>query len=187
MEGRMNRNTGRLIGAAGVAALGVVAGLALSRSRRAAMKAVMALTGDWEKQLKAEHTAMKKLLKAMTDTETGEDVKRAELLETFDELITRHSLEEEKVIYPALKAAGAGAASELLFGDHGEMKTMLRALQELRSEAPDWTEGAKALRRLVLRHVRQEEELFPLLHQLGDKDRNKALTTLVRREAVRVS
>jgi hemerythrin superfamily protein len=183
----MNRNTGRMIGAAGVAALGVVAGLALSRSKRTAMKAVMALTGDWEKQLKAEHTAIKKLLKAMVETELPDGARRAELAEALDDVLTRHSLEEEKVIYPALKAAGSGVAADLLFAEHGEMKTMLRVLQELPPEDPAWTEAAKAFRKLFLRHARQEEELFPLLHQLGDKTRNKALTQLVRREAVRVS
>jgi hemerythrin superfamily protein len=183
----MNRNTGRLMGAAGVAALGVVAGLALSRSKHAAMKAVMALTGDWERQLKAEHAAIKKLLKAMVDAELTDAPKRAELLAAVDDVITRHSLEEEKVIYPALRAAGSNGAAALLFADHGEMKTLLRTLQELPPEDPAWDEGAKALRKLFLSHARQEEELFPLLHQLGDKSRNKALTQLVRREAVRMS
>jgi iron-sulfur cluster repair protein YtfE (RIC family) len=183
----MNRNTGRIIGAAGVAALGVVAGLALSRSKQTAMKAVMALTGDWERQLKAEHGAIRKLLKAMVDAELTDAARRAELLEALDDVLTRHSIEEEKVIYPALRAAGSSTASALLFADHGEMKTMVRALQELPPADPAWNEAAKALRQLFLRHVKQEEELFPLLHQLGDKTRNKALTQLVRREAVRLS
>jgi iron-sulfur cluster repair protein YtfE (RIC family) len=182
----MHRNTGRMVAAAGVAALGVAAGLMLSRTPRMARKAVLSLTGDWEKQLKAEHAAAKKLLRSMADTEIIEPVKRAELLDALDGLLTRHSLEEEKVIYPALKAAGAGAAAERLLLDHGELKTQLRALQQLGPEDPAWTEGAKAMKTLFARHAKAEEALFPLLHQLGEGERNKALTTLVRREAARV-
>lgn len=182
----MNRTTGRMIGAAGVA-LGVVAGLALSRTRRTAVKAVMALTGDWEKQLKAEHRSLKKALKAMADSELFEPVRRTQLLASVDQMLTRHALEEEKVIYPALVAAGAAGAVDQLYADHAEMKTLVRALQELPVEGAPWIEGAEALRKLVNRHVRREEQLFPLLHQLGDKTRNKALTTLMRKEGVRVS
>jgi hemerythrin superfamily protein len=183
----MNRNTGRLIGAAGVAAFGLVAGLALGRTKKAAMKAGMALTGDWEKQLRSEHRHVRKLLKGMVDSQVGDTVERASLLASADELVTRHTLEEEKVIYPALKAIGAGEAVDLLFAEHGEMKTMLRALQELSFEDPDWGEGAARLRRLFLDHIKAEEELFPLLHEHADDRRNKTLTSLVRREAVRVS
>lgn len=181
------RTTGKVIAVAGAAALGLAAGIALSRTRRTALKAVMALTGDWEKQLKAEHTAIRKLLKAMVDSEPGEAVKRAALLESVDETLTRHALEEEKVIYPALKTAGAGEATELLYGDHGRMKTLVRELQELAAEDPAWVDKAKALRRLFQKHVKAEEELFPLLHELGDAQRNRTLTGLVRKEAVRVS
>ncbi len=182
----MNRNTGRLI-AVSAAALGIVTGLALSKTKRAALKASLALAGDWEKQLKAEHATIKKLLKAMVDSGLDEAVKRAELLASADEILTRHGLEEEKVIYPALKSAGAGDAVDLLYADHAEMKTLLRAIQELSAEDPDWVERASDLRKLFLRHLKTEEDLFPLLHQLGDRGRNQALTTLVRKEAVRVS
>jgi hemerythrin superfamily protein len=180
------KHTGKVIGAAGAAALGLVAGLAIGRSREMAMKAAMALTGDWERQLKAEHTAVRKLLKAMTDCDATETVKRASLLEAVDEALTRHALEEEKVIYPALKSAGSGDAVRGLFADHAEMKTMVRALQEMPPEDGLWAETARALRDLVHRHVKDEEGLFPLLHDLSDKKRNRTLTDLVRREAVRV-
>ena len=183
----MNRNTGRMIGAAGVAALGLVAGLALSRTKRAALKAGMALTGDWEKQLKREHRSLRKFLKGMVDSQLGDTVERASLLASTDELLTRHALEEEKVIYPALRQAGAGEAVDLLFAEHAEMKTRLRGLQEMSFEDALWGERAADLRKLLLRHIHAEEDMFPLLRELGDDARNKTLTTLVRREAVRLS
>jgi hemerythrin superfamily protein len=179
--------TGRVIAVAGVAALGVAAGLALSRTRKTALQAVMALTGDWDRQLKAEHAAVKRLLKAMVESEPLEAVKRSALVESVDEALTRHALEEEKVIYPALKGAGAGLAVDGLYADHAQMKTLVRELQEMSAEDPAWLDQAKVLRRLVQQHVKREEELFPLLHELSDRQRNKTLTGLVRKEATRVS
>ena len=181
-----SRNTGRLIGAAAAAGLGVLAGLALSRAKQTALKAGLALTGGWEKQLKAEHRAIKRLVRAMAESDLGEAAERTALLAAVDDILTRHALEEEKVIYPALQSAGAGEAVDELFADHAAMKTLVRGLQELGLEDPLWLEGARGLRKLVLRHIKGEEELFPLLHELGDDERNKTLTTLVRREAVRV-
>ena len=97
------RMAGRLIGAAGAAALGIVAGLTLARTRKAVAKASMALTGDWDKQMKAEHRALKKLLKEMVDCPLEEGARRAALLAEASESLTRHALEEENIVYPALR------------------------------------------------------------------------------------
>ena len=182
------RMTGRLIGAAGAAALGVAAGLAVGRARKAVAKASMALSGDWDNQLKAEHRAVKKLLKAMAETELEEAPKRAALLETVSDLLTRHAVEEENVIYPALRECGLTSAVKTQLDDHADMRTMIRELEALAPEDPQWAEAAKRLKKLVYRHVRQEEqELFPVLHEralAGDNDR---LTHLMRREGLKVS
>ena len=68
------------------------------------------------------------------------------------------------------------------------LRAMIRELQTLAPEDPLWIETAKRLKKLVYRHVRQEEqELFPVLHDgalAGDNDR---LTQLVRREGLKLS
>jgi len=176
---------GRLIAAA---AVGVLAGLALGRTGQVAAKAKMLLHGDWEGQLKAEHRTVRRLLKAMAETDVGEAPKRASLLAEVADAITRHAVEEENVIYPALRAAGAGEAVKGLLADHAAMKTMIRRLEESSLEDPDWLAKAKVLKALVYRHVREEERnLFPLLHDNGDHDENHKLTKLVRREGARVA
>ena len=185
----MNRRlTGRMIGAAGAAALGVVAGLSFGRARKAVAKASMALNGDWERQLKAEHRGLRKLLKAMTDSEMEDAARRAALLAQVSEALTRHLLEEENIIYPALGACGLTSAVRAQLDDHADMRALIRALEETAPEDPAWMASAKRLRALVLRHARQEErELYPRLHEgalAGDNDR---LTHLVRREGLRVS
>ncbi len=183
-----SRMTGRLIGAAGAAALGVVAGLSLGRARRAVAKASMALNGDWEKQMKAEHRAIRKLLKAMAETPLEEAARRAAMLEELSDVLTRHGVEEENIIYPALRACGMAAAVRAQLGEHADMRAMVRNLETLAPEDPAWTGAAKRLKTLAYRHLRQEEQtLFPALHDgalAGDNDR---LTHLVRREGLKVS
>ncbi len=182
------RMTGRLIGAAGAAALGVVAGLSLGRARRAVAKASMALSGDWEGQMKAEHRALKKVLQAMAATGAADAAARAALLATASDALTRHTVEEENVIYPALRSCGMTAAVKAQLDDHADMRAMIRELQTLAPEDPIWVETAKRLKTLVYRHVRQEEqELFPALHDGSMDGENERLTQLVRSEGLKVS
>jgi hemerythrin superfamily protein len=182
------RMTGRLIGAAGAAALGVVAGLSFGRARKAVAKASMALNGDWEHQMKAEHRALKKLLKDMADSGIEEAARRAALLEQTAEALSRHTLEEENIIYPALRSCGMTSAVKAQLDDHADMRAMLRDLEETAPEDPAWTEAAKRLKALVYRHARQEEqELFPMLHDGALGGDNARLTQLVRREGLRIS
>ncbi len=177
-------NKGRL---AAAAALGVLAGLAIGRTGKVAAKAKMLLHGDWEGQLKAEHRAVRKLLKAMVETDIGEAPKRAALLAETADVLTRHAVEEENVIYPALRAAGAGEAVKGLLADHAGMKTLIRRLEDTSLEDPEWEARAKALKVLAYRHMLQEErDLFPLLHDHADRAETHKLTRLVRREAARV-
>jgi hemerythrin-like domain-containing protein len=185
MNGRM---TGRLIGAAGAAALGVLAGLSLGRARKAVAKASMQLTGDWEKQMKAEHRALKKVLKSMAESGSGDPVRRAALVEGAADLLTKHAVEEENVIYPALRAAGMTEAVKAQLDDHGDMRMLIRELKELAPEDPLWADTALRLKKLVYRHVRHEEqELFPALHDTTLDGENERLTDLVRSEALKVS
>jgi len=182
------RMTGRLIGAAGAAALGVVAGLTLAQSRKAVAKASMALAGDWEKQMKAEHRALKKMLRAMADSDLEQAAQRAALLETAADLLTRHAVEEENIIYPALRACGLTSAVKAQLEEHADMRAMIRDLQETAPEDPAWAETARRLLTLVEDHAAEEEqELFPMLHDGSPGGDNDRLTRLVRREGLRVS
>lgn len=183
-----SRMTGRLIGAAGAAALGVVAGLSLGRARKAVAKASMALTGDWEKQMKAEHAAVKKVLRALCDSDLEDPAERVALVETASDLLTRHAVEEENIIYPALRACGMTTAVKAQLDDHADMRAMIRELEQLSAEDPLWLRTAKRLKKLVYRHVRQEEqELYPALHDGALAGDNERLTKLVRREGLKVS
>ena len=182
------RITSRMMGAAGLAAIGVVAGLAVGRARQMTTRAGMALHGDWEGQLKSEHRRIKRKLKAMVDSEIGEGARRATLLADLAETLNRHALEEETVIYPALRTAGGDEMAGELYDDHAQMKTLVSQLQDIALDDPEWVEAAKTLRTLVTNHIRSEErDLFPLLHDLGDDRHNAKLTKLVRRQGARLA
>lgn len=170
------RNAARLMGLAGVAAAGIAAGLAAGKGRRAARDAALSLHGDWRGRLKAEHKLARGLLKAMAESDFAEGPRRAQLVEKLSELLERHALEEETVIYPAIIAHGGKADG--LFKDHAEVKVQVRSLQETAPEDPDWERQAKALRRRLTAHMRIEDgSMFPALHdRLGD-DGNAKLTT----------
>lgn len=182
------RRAGRMLVLGGAAAIGVVAGVALARSKRLAFRARSRLHGDWCGHLKAEHRVVKKLLKAMTHAEFEEPARRAALLEKVSELITRHAVEEENAVYPAVSGMGEADQAEALGRDHAEIKTLLRELQALAPEDPRWREQAKALKKLFDRHVREEEdEVFPILRERLGELENEKLTRLVQREGVRLS
>lgn len=182
------RRAGRMLMLGSAAAIGVVAGVALARSKRFAFRARSRLHGDWFGHLKAEHKVVRKLLKAMTKAEFEEPARRAALLDKVAELITRHAVEEENAVYPALNGLGEEGEAADLIDDHAEMKTLLRELQALAPEDPRWRDQAKALRKVFDKHMREEEDaVFPVLRERLGQIENEKLTKLVQREGVRLS
>jgi hemerythrin superfamily protein len=180
------RGAARTLGLATAMAIGVAAGVALSRSGRVAFKAKSRLHGDWLGHLRSEHRVIRKLLKSMSHAEFADPTRRAALLEKVADILTRHAVEEENVVYPALTAMGLDASH--LVDDHAEMKLLIRALQSLPLEDVRWREEAKVLRRSFDKHSREEEEeIFPLLRETLPDDENAKLTKLVQREGVRLS
>lgn len=178
------RNTGRGLGLATAVAIGVFLGVALSRSGRTVFRVKSRLQGDWLGHLKAEHRVMRRLLKSMTHADFEQAPRRAVLLEKFGELLTRHAVEEENVVYPALAAMGMDGD---LLDDHAAMKTLLRELQALPLEDGRWIEQATALRKVFHRHMSEEEdEVFPLLRERLSEAESDKLTKLVTREGVRM-
>jgi hemerythrin-like domain-containing protein len=183
-----SNHAGRVLGALGAAALGMFAVLAVGRAKRAAAKAVVVLHGDWEGQLKTEHRAVKRMLKAMVETEIGDAAKRSALLAELADALTRHAVEEENVVYPALRGLGAVEEVHALLQDHADMKTMIRQLEEAGPEDPAWEDRARSLKRLVERHIRVEEkDAFPRLHTDPEPGTNEKITRLVRREGAKVT
>jgi hemerythrin superfamily protein len=181
---------GRLIGAAALAVLGagVAAGMMLGRAKRTAVKAHMALNHDWERQLKSEHKAVKAMLRAMADTDASDGAKRKALLEGVADALTRHAVEEENVIYPALSRAGLEEGAAELYAEHAEMKTILGEMMSLETDDPAWIDRARALKTLIYAHVRAEENsLFPMLRQAEPEEEARLITRQMAHEGLRAT
>ena len=180
------RRAGINLGLMGAAAVGLVAGLALGRGKKTVVQAATALHGDWFGVLKAEHRAVQKLLKAMTDTDFGDAARRTLLLEKIGDALTLHAVKEENVLYPALRAADPDRPAGL-YEDHADMKSLLRELKELAPEDPLWERKAKAFRKLIEAHIKEEEkELFPAFHAGLDDIANEKLTKQLNREGAKL-
>jgi hemerythrin-like domain-containing protein len=180
------RRAGINLGLAGAAALGLFAGLALGRGKKTVAQATTHLHGDWFGVLKSEHRTVQKLLKALTGTDFGDAARRTLLLEKIGDALTRHAVKEENIVYPALRAADPDRAAGL-YEDHAEMKALLRELKELAPEDPLWERKARAYRKLIESHIKEEEkELFPAFHASLDDVDNEKLTKQLNREGLKL-
>lgn len=133
-------------------------------------------------RLACDHRAILDLLHKMEEA-TG-TAARATLLFRLKRRMAAHALAEEDIVYPLLRArAGAAEAAQHLYAEHAEMKMHLHALEELVPADGEWAFQVRALRELIARHVREEEqEEFPRLRRHLDDAGMAALAGKVRRE-----
>jgi hemerythrin superfamily protein len=167
------------------AAFGLVAGLALPHARRAVMQGS---AGDWATALTAEHQKVQKAFEALLQTSDEDMAKRELLLTKIAYALTKHAIEEENVIYPALAEAGFGEAARHLVADHGEVKTFIYDLRRLSSSDLKWINQARQLWAKLQAHVREEEDkIFPELRQRLSPEDNAKLTTMMNWEGFKVA
>ena len=172
--------------AAGAAGLAV--GLAANIPRKFAVQAPTMLAGDWDEALKAEHQLTLKVFDAIEATNETNTTKRAMLLTNLKHMLAKHALEEENVIYPALREAGETEAADRLNKDHGYVKQYLYELSELPRNVPAWIEKVRRFRTEIEEHMREEErELFPQLKAKLSPAKNKELTGLMNKEGLKIA
>jgi len=182
---RSSSGFGAIAGAvAGGAALGVLAMI----GRKAAVQAPTALAGNWDEALKLEHAATRKVFDAMEATDETNTTKRGMLLAHLKHALMKHAIEEENVIYPALREAGQVEAADELNQEHGYVKQYLYELENIPNASPAWIAKLREFRADIEDHMREEEEdLFPqLVAQLSD-EKNKALTLTMNKEGFKVA
>jgi len=168
----------------GALAAGVVVGFAANLGRKAAMQAVTGgATGDWFEALKTEHRITMKVFDLIEATEQDQTVRRGLLLGKLKYSLSKHALEEEDVVYPALREAAQKDVADKLNHDHGYVKTYLYELLEMPKDSPQWIVKIRALRALIEAHVREEEEqIYPAFHASLSDEQNARLTTLLNKE-----
>ncbi len=171
---------------AGAAGFGL--GLLAAVGRRAVVQAPTALAGNWDEGLKAEHKMAMKLFDLIEKTGDSETGKRAALLLQLQHALGKHAVEEEDVIYCAMRAAGDSEAADDLVHDHGYVKQALYDLEMMDKADPQWLDKVRSFRADVEAHVRREEdELFPELKSRLSTEENKALTGRMNREGFKVA
>lgn len=172
---------------AGAAAVGLVAGLAANAGRKAAVQAIS--TGaatDWFEALRNEHRQIEKTFEAILRTRPDERAKRETMFKALKFGLQKHAVEEETVIYPALRMTQMGGASKALFEDHADIKTGLLELERMRSEDPRWMDALRDLQHKVMEHVREEEEeIYPAFHGKIDREENRQLSKLMHMEGAK--
>jgi len=177
--------TGKLI-AAGAAGLAV--GLAANVARKFAVQAPTLLAGEWDEALKAEHQLTLKVFDALEATTEKNTTKRATLLMNLKHMLAKHAMEEENAVYPALRDAGEAEAADHLNNDHGYVKQYLYDLTMMPKDSPAWIAKVRKFRTDVEKHMREEEDtLFPQLKAKLTPEQNKALTTAMNKEGLKIA
>jgi hemerythrin superfamily protein len=172
---------------AGALGVGFVTAFALLNSKKAANSAATAMTGDWYEGLSIDHARLEKLFRQIVDTTDAQAARRARLLESLNALLTRHALQKENVLYPALRATDQGASSMHLAAELFEIKTYLYELEGLPKDDPRWLRKAKALHKLVTEHIEAEEQVLPGFHERLSAAEAQRLTKAIHREALKLA
>ena len=117
---------------AGALGVGFVTAFALLNSKKAAVATTTAMTGDWFDILSVERRRIERLFKQISETSDDQSVKRARLSGCIlSTALTKHALQKENVIYPALRGSDQGASSTHLAAEQFEIKTYLYELEAL--------------------------------------------------------
>lgn len=182
-------NSGTSVGViAGAVAGGAALGLLAMLGRKAAVQAPSALAGNWDDALKAEHKAVLKVFDTLEATDEKATIRRNMLLAHIKHALVKHAIEEENVIYPALREAGKTEAADELNAEHGYVKQFLYELENTPSTSPKWLEKVKEFRAALEKHIREEEDqLFPELRAQLSEEKNKALTLVMNKEGFKVA
>lgn len=182
-------NTGTSVGViAGAVAGGAALGLLAMLGRKAAVQAPSALAGNWDDALKAEHKAVLKVFDTLEATDDKATIRRNMLLAHIKHALVKHAIEEENVIYPALREAGKTEEADNLNAEHGYVKQFLYELENMPSTSPKWLEKVKEFRAALEKHIREEEdELFPELRAQLSEEKNKAITLAMNKEGFKVA
>ena len=170
------------------AAAGLTAGLAANLVRKAFVQAPTVVAGDWDDALAAEHRATLALFDQMQATEDGHKARRSVLLTQLKHALSKHAIEEEDVIYAAMRTHAMVEQADHLNNDHGYVKQYLFELSNMDADHPQWLPKIRDFRTMLEDHMREEEEeLFPRLRRALDGAEIDKLTRAMNLEGLKVA
>lgn len=166
---------------AGVAALANI-------GRKVASQAPTAMASDWCEGLAREHEAVLTAIDKLAATPAEHPQRRSVQLGMVKQMIGKHALEEENVIYPMLRRGGEGDTFGALHKEHGEVKAMLYELTQMDKADPGFDVTLGQLREALEAHMREEEDvLFPALRERLSAEENRKLTRTMNLAGVMVA
>jgi hemerythrin superfamily protein len=175
-----NGNTGVFVGAA---VAGAAVGLAANMGRKLFVQMTSAASGDWVDALKTEHAMALAIFDKIEATDDSQTNARTQLLAKLKYALSKHSIQEEMVIYPALRQANSAHEADHLGDDHGYVKTYLYELESKAKDSPDWLARVRDFRAMIETHMREEEDdIFPRFREQLSDDQNAKLTTRMNKE-----
>ena len=173
---------------AAAAMAGAAIGLAANYGRKMVVQGLAGAAGDWADALAAEHQLVLALFDKIEATTDRQSAARTQLLTKLRNALGKHALEEENVIYPALRRANSVHDADALNAEHGYVKTYLYELDNMPKTSPEWLERIRDFRAMIEEHMRMEEdEVFPALKAVLDEAQNAKLTLAVHREGMKLA
>ena len=171
---------------AGAAGFGL--GLLAAAGRKAAVQAITATAGDWFDGLKAEHKLARAAVEKLAQTTDADGAQRAPLVLALQHAIGKHNVQEEYVVYCALRMNGQTADANTLHAEHGDLKQALYELEQIGKTGGDFLAKVAETRAIFEAHVMEEEnEVFPKLHAMLTPEQTKTLTSRMNREGFKVA
>jgi len=181
--GLFNWATGQTGVIVGAAVAGAAVGIAANMGRKLFVQ--MASTGgaSWDEALATEHRLTLLTFDKIEATSDSQTTARSQLLAKLKYQLTKHALEEENVIYPALRQANVAHDADALEGEHGYVKTYLYELETMPNDSPEWLARVRDFRSMIEEHMRMEEnEIFPMLKGLMTDTQSSRLTSMMNKE-----
>ena len=195
-EGRFARSDGSAFGwangttgvLAAAAVAGAAVGFAANYGRKMIVQGMGAAAGDWFDMLKAEHQATLALFDKIEATTDEQTWIRAHLLTKLKNALGKHALQEENVVYPALREANSAHDADVLNSEHGYVKTYLYELETLPNDSPDWLARVRDFRSMIQEHMRMEEdEVFPKFRNILSEEQNARLGAMMAKEGMKLA
>jgi iron-sulfur cluster repair protein YtfE (RIC family) len=173
-------NSGVLIGAA---VAGAAVGLAANMGRKLFVQMASASSGDWLDALKTEHEMTLAIFDKIETTDDSQATQRSALLAKLKYALSKHAIQEEMVVYPALRQANLASDADHLGEEHGYVKTYLYELETMPKDSPEWLARVRDFRQMIEAHMSEEEnEIFPRFRELMSDDQNARITTMMNKE-----
>lgn len=172
--------TGVLIGAA---VAGAAVGIAANFGRKFIVQATSASSGDWVETLITEHEMTLALFDKLEATDDSQTHQRTALLAKIKYALSKHAIQEEMVVYPALRQANLAHEADELGSEHGYVKTYLYELENMAKDSPEFIARVRDFRALLEEHMQMEEnEVFPSFREQLSDDQNAKITAKMNKE-----